>query len=84
MLHKAYGLNIVLTTHSMEFLSAIDYFSQKHGIDGVCSYYLTELEIAKSSDDFPYAVVHEMTSDKKRLYASISNPFLSLYKQMND
>lgn len=82
MLHKAYGLNILLTTHSMEFLSAIDYFSKKHGIENVCSYYLTELEKAKSKDDFPDAVIHEMTDDKEKLYASISAPFLALYNQM--
>lgn len=83
MLHKAYGLNIVLTTHSMEFLIAIDYFSQQYGIEGICSYYLAELEKSKSADDFPCAVVHEMTSDKEKLYASISRPFLSLYNQMS-
>ena len=83
MLHKAYGLNIVLTTHSMEFLSAIDHFSQVHGIEDVCSYYLTELEKAKSTDDFPDAVMREMTGYKEKLYASISAPFLALYKQMN-
>jgi len=84
LLQKAYGLNVILTTHSMDFLSAIDYFSQKNGIEEVCSYYLTELKEAKKPDDFPYAVMSEMTSDKEKLYASISEPFLSLYKQMND
>ena len=84
LLQKAYGLNIILTTHSMDFLSAIEYFSQKNGIEEVCSYYLTELKEAKKPDDFPYAVMCEMNSDKEKLYASISEPFLSLYKQMND
>lgn len=84
LLQKAYGLNIVLTTHSMDFLSAIDFFSQKYGIEKVCSYYLTELEPHKNAYDFPCAVMNEMTNDKEKLYASISEPFLSLYRQMED
>ena len=83
LLQKAYGLNIVLTTHSMDFLSAIDYFSQKHGVSDVCSYYLTSLEESETDDIFPYAVIREMNSDKEALYESISAPFLSLYGQMN-
>ncbi len=83
LLQKAYGLNIVLTTHSMDFLSAVDYFSQKHGITEVCNYYLTSLEERKSAGDFPCAVIREMNSDKEALYASVSAPFLSLYGQMN-
>ncbi len=84
MLQKAYGLNIVLTTHSMDFLSAIDHFSQQHGIERVCNYYLTELEKTRNADDFPSAVMRDVTDDKEKLYASISQPFLSLYKQMSD
>lgn len=83
MLQKAYGLNIVLTTHSMDFLSAVDYFSQKNGIESVCNYYLTELEEAKDDDVFPCSVMREMTDDKEKVYASISEPFLSLYKEMD-
>lgn len=82
LLQKAYGLNIVLTTHSMDFLSAVDYFSQKNGLDNVCSYYLTELE-PSNGDDFPCAIMREMTDDKEKVYASISEPFLSLYKEMD-
>ena len=84
LLQKIYKLNIVLTTHSMDFLRAIDYFSQKYKIEDACSYYLAELEEAKGPDDFPYAIINEMTDDKEKLYASISAPFLSLYKQMEN
>ena len=80
LLQKAYRLNIVLTTHSMDFLSAIDHSSQRFGTADLCNYYLTGLE---PDEEFPCAVIHEMNSDKEALYESVSAPYLSLYEQMN-
>lgn len=40
MLQKAFDLSIVVTTHSQEFLEAIELFSKKHRIQEKCNYYL--------------------------------------------
>lgn len=82
MLQSAYGLNIVLTTHSMEFISAIVTFSKQYGIQDSCDYYLTSLTEPSDKDGFPLAKLTRMNDDIQGLYASVSEPFEKLYQKM--
>lgn len=83
LLQKAYGLNIVLTTHSMDFLSALVTYAKEYGIEGVCNYYLTKLDDSENSEDFPLATLQWMNEDIQGLYASVSEPFEKLYQKMD-
>lgn len=83
MLQKAYGLNIVLTTHSMDFLSALVHYSKKYGIEDFCNYYLTEIDKGSGAESFPLAQLKWMNKDIQGMYASIAEPFDKLYKQMD-
>lgn len=40
LLQKQFDLSIVVTTHSREFLEAIELFSKKYGVQEKCNYYL--------------------------------------------
>ena len=42
LLQREFGLSIVVATHSMDFLEAVDYYSRKYKITERCNYYLTE------------------------------------------
>lgn len=42
LLQKELGMHVLMSTHSPYFLNAIEVYSKKYGIDGLCSYYLAE------------------------------------------
>ena len=82
LLQKAFGLNLIITTHSMEFLTAIDHFSKKYEIREKCQFYLTEIEKASSSGGLAKVVFRNTTKDMEKIYASISEPYLKVYGEM--
>lgn len=49
LLQKSFDLNILVTTHSSNFLEAIDYFSKRHKISDKCNYYLSDNESGLST-----------------------------------
>jgi ABC-type cobalamin/Fe3+-siderophores transport system ATPase subunit len=52
LLQKQFHLNILLTTHSHYFLSAIEEYSKKHRIENRCNYYLARGDgVFSLSDD---------------------------------
>lgn len=83
MLQKAYGLNIILTTHSMDFLSALVTYAKQYGIEGSCNYYLTQLMENEKEEMLPLAQLKWMNHDIQGMYASVSEPFEKLYQQMS-
>lgn len=85
LIQKAFNLNIVLTTHSMDFLSSIVHYSKKYEIERKCNYYLTDLvDDGKKEKSFPLSQLKPMNSNLDSLFASVSEPYLRLYKEMND
>lgn len=83
MLQKAYGLNIVLTTHSMDFLAALVTYAKEYGIESSCNYYLTQLVENEDNEQFSLAELKWMNNNIQGLYASVSEPFEKLYQQMD-
>ncbi len=43
LLQKVFDLNIVITTHSRDFLEAIDLYAEKYDIKDKCNYYVSRL-----------------------------------------
>ena len=84
MLQKYYGLNIILTTHSDEFLSAIQLYSKRYGVEETCHYYMAKLKPSKTADDLPLSCFEESTRDLEEIYASLSQPYLDVYSQLNE
>ena len=82
MMQKVFNLNIVITTHSVEFLTAIEYFSKKYEIREKCNFYLTEKEKAPTMGDLSKVVFKDVTNDMEKIYTSISEPYLRIYGQM--
>lgn len=82
LLQKAYGLNLVITTHSVEFLTAIDHFSKKYEIRKKCQFYLTETEKTSTSGNLAKVVIRSTTKDLEKIYTSISEPYLKVYGEM--
>ena len=82
LLQKAYGLNIIITTHSIDFFTAIDFFSRKYEVREKCQFYLTEKENVSASGKLEKVVIKNFTKDMEKIYSSISEPYLKIYDQM--
>ena len=82
LLQKSLSLNLVITTHSVEFLTAIDFFSKKYEVHDNCQFYLTETEKTSASGTLSRVIFKNVKMDMEKMYASISEPYLRIYGQM--
>lgn len=78
MLQKQLGLNFVITTHSVDFLTALEYFTKKYAIENKCSYYIMELNESGS------AYAKETSGHLDEAYARLSNPFIQLTNDLEE
>lgn len=67
LLQKEFDLSIVVTTHSQEFLEAIELFSKKHEIIDKCRYYLAMNN--EGSSEFK-----DVTDDLTTIYRQLITP----------
>lgn len=68
LLHKEFGMHILLNTHSPYFLRAIEVYSAKYEVSDRCRYYLSEAE--KSGG----AYIHDVTNEINKIYEKLSLP----------
>lgn len=73
LLQKIFDLSIIVTTHSSNFLEAIDYFSKKYSIDTRCKYYLASSEDGINSFE-------DVTKKLDTIYAQMIEPSVLLDK----
>lgn len=73
LLQKIFNLSIVVTTHSSNFLEAIDYFSKKHCIDEKCKYYLANVEDGMST-------FKNVSGNLEEIYSQMIKPSVLLDK----
>ncbi|MBM6751438.1 AAA family ATPase [Mediterraneibacter glycyrrhizinilyticus] len=71
LLHKEFGMHILLNTHSPYFLRAIQVYSAKHEVADRCKYYLAELSGTN-------AVIHDVSDDVEKIYQKLSRPLQKL------
>lgn len=71
LLQKQFDLSVVLTTHSSQFLEALDYYSQKHGIIDKCHYYLASVQNG-------YSEFEEVTGNLEKIYKQMVTPSILL------
>lgn len=71
MLHKEFGVHILLNTHSPYFLRAIQVYSAKYEMADECRYYLSEQTGAQ-------ATITDVSDDIERIYAKLSKPLQDL------
>jgi predicted ATPase len=76
LLQKKFGMHILLTTHSPYFLNALEVYSEKHGINSSCRYYLAKNNEGGSSE------VINVTGDLEQVYSMLARPFQILEDEM--
>ena len=69
-------MHILLTTHSPYFLNALEVYSEKHGINSSCRYYLAKNNEGGSSE------VINVTGDLEQVYSMLARPFQILEDEM--
>ena len=74
LLQKEFNLNIVLTSHSPYFISAIEAYSAKHEIANKCKYYLSDL------NEENMAVFKDVTRNTDKIYKKLAEPLKELEK----
>lgn len=67
LLHKEFGLHILLNTHSPYFLNAIEVYAAKYQVSDKCKYYLTE-NVDKVSH------VENVTDNIEKIYSKLARP----------
>lgn len=71
LLQKSFDLNILVTTHSSNFLEAIDYFSKRHKISDKCNYYLSDNESGLSTFE-------NVNDNLEKIYSQMVKPSVLL------
>lgn len=74
LLQKEFNLNIVLTSHSPYFISAIEAYSANYEIANKCKYYLSDL------NEENMAVFEDVTRDTDKIYKKLAEPLKELEK----
>ena len=71
LLHREFGVHILLNTHSPYFLRAIQVYSAKYEMADKCRYYLSE-------NSGNQAAITDVSDDIERIYARLSKPLQDL------
>ena len=71
LLHREFGLHILLNTHSPYFLNAIEVYSAKYQVSEKCKYYLTE-NVDKVSQ------IKDVTDCVEKIYSKLARPLQEL------
>lgn len=75
-LQKAFNLRILITTHSSDFLEAIDKYSDKYGIHKSSRYYLTQVDNNRTH-------VNDVTDCVYKIHEQLVDPIELLDKECN-
>ncbi len=76
-MQREFNLTILISTHSTDFLSFIEYYSNRNGIDKLCNYYMVTEDQGKVTSS-----VENVTGSLDRIYAQLGEPFLRVSEQM--
>ena len=71
LIHREFGIHVLLNTHSPYFLNAIEVYAAKHGVDDKCKYYL-----ASSQDDV--SSIEDVTNHIEAIYRKLAGPLQEL------
>lgn len=71
LLQKSFDLSIVVTTHSRDFLEAIELYSRKYEIESKCNYYMSSL-------DDGGVIFEKVSGNIEKVYAQLVKPSILL------
>lgn len=78
LLHQEFNINFLITTHSIDFLTALEFYSKRNNILEKCHFYMME----KGGNGG--TVSRETSGHLDEAYAKLSEPFLDIIHQMEE
>lgn len=71
LIHKKFGVHILVNTHSPYFLNALEVYTTKYDVSDKCKYYLTETDGENSH-------IEDVTNNIERIYSKLARPLQKL------
>ena len=78
LLQKEFGLNIVISTHSSDFLGFIELFATKNGIVDKCKYYM----LNNSKEGSEYSEIEDVSENVDKIYDMLGKPFIEASEEL--
>ncbi len=78
ILVKELGVNVLLTTHSPNFMLALDAMMREYEIEELCHFYQTEIK-----EDTGSVVYHIHDDDMEQLYDELLTPYIQMKAKRN-
>ncbi|SKB66120.1 AAA domain-containing protein, putative AbiEii toxin, Type IV TA system [Lachnospiraceae bacterium] len=78
LLHELLGINFVISTHSTDYISFIEYFTKKYNVEDKTKIYLLE----KNSKDFT-TEIRDISGDLEQIYSKLAKPFLRISEELD-
>ncbi len=78
LLQKTFDLTLLISTHSADFVSFLEYYSMKQNISHNCHFYLMSDEAGGAS-----AMVEDVTDCIDMIYKELSVPYLNIIEKLN-
>ena len=77
LLQRIYDLTLLVSTHSADFVSFLEYYTRKHGSSKLCRYYLMD-----NVADGKYATAENVTDSIDRIYKELSMPYIRISEKL--
>lgn len=78
LLQKSFELTLLVSTHSSDFVSFLEYYTKKYKSAQNCHYYLMN-----DKPDETVSLVEDVTTQIDRIYRELSLPYLRVVEQMD-
>ncbi len=79
LLQKAYDLTLLVSTHSADFVSFLQYYTRKHESASNCHYYLM-----KNAEEGTFATTEDVTDSVDKIYRELSLPYIRVSEQLSE
>ncbi len=77
LLHDLLGINFVISSHSADFISFIEYFTKKYNVENKTVYYWLEKNKENSTTE-----INEIGNNLEKVYSKLSRPFLRISEEL--
>ena len=78
LLQKSFELTLLISTHSSDFISFLEYYTKKYNSAQNCHFYLMN-----DRPDESVSMVEEVTAQIDKIYKELSLPYLRVVEQMD-